>query len=121
MGKSRKGTVTAILIMGMGVAWLLNVLELFPRVDWLWTVGLGLAGVLTLVFGGLNRLTLVAGPLLLAASALSIFRQQWGMPAKYEIPVLTIVLGFFLLVGSLMRLPVPEALRGAKEEGGEES
>ena len=51
---SKKGLVVAILVIGFGVAWLLNVLEIFQAVDWVWTICLGLSGILILTLGGIN-------------------------------------------------------------------
>ena len=37
-----------VLIIGHGCFWLLNILEIVPGVEWIWTGGLALVGVLTL-------------------------------------------------------------------------
>jgi hypothetical protein len=62
-------------------------------VNWFWTGGLAAAGVLALAVGGLNRLAVVAGPFLMAASVCSVLRQTGRLPAAQEFPILTIVLG----------------------------
>lgn len=86
-----------ILVLTVGVAWLLNTLSIVPDVDWVWTLGLAAAGVLTLVIGGITRPTLVLGPLLLVASICSVFRQTGRLHESHEIPILVIVLGLLLL------------------------
>ena len=106
-----KKLVVPILTIVVGATWLLNVLEVMPVVDWVWTVGLAAVGVLSMIFGGLNKLTLVTGPFLLAASVCALLRQTGRLSVDCEIPVLVIVLGVLILVAQLSRLPMPEALQ----------
>lgn len=105
---NKKQLLVPSLIILVGVGWLLNALNLFPAVDWIWTLTLAGAGVLSLLLGGLNRLTVVVGPFLLACALCSIFRQMGQLEVKYEMPILVIVLGVLLLISQLSRLPVPQ-------------
>lgn len=109
-----KHLIPPLLLIVAGIAWLMNVLELFPRVDWIWTAGLASAGIATLALAGTNRLTAVVGPFLLTASGFSIVRQTGLITFRREIPLLTIAAGVFWLISSLLKLPVPEALRPAE-------
>jgi hypothetical protein len=111
-----KKLVVPILIVVVGVTWLLNVLEIMPGVDWIWTVGLAAAGILTIAVGGLNKLTIVTGPLLVVASVCSLLRQTNRLQLNREIPVLVIVLGILMLVSQLSRLQPPETLRPEDSE-----
>ena len=112
MAKPRRSNlVIAILIIGFGVAWLLNVLQVLAGVDWIWTIGLGLTGALTLVFGGVNKLTQVIGPFLVFAAALSIFSQLGHMSLDIELPILMVLLGVLLVRVHIRSLPSPETLR----------
>lgn len=43
MMKSAKRFVVPILVILLGVTWMLNVLEIIPGVDWMWTLGLAVA------------------------------------------------------------------------------
>ena len=108
MGKKLIVPVFTILV---GIAWLLNVMGVMPGVDWVWTLGLATAGILSLVAGGLNKITVVTGPFLLVASVCSLLRQTQRLALDYEIPVLVIVLGILMLISQLSNLPVPESLR----------
>lgn len=107
----RKRFIVPTLIILLGVAWLLNVREIIPGVDWIWTVGLAAVGILTLAVGGLNKLTVVIGPFFLTASLFSILRQTGQMSLDLEVPLLTITLGILLLLVQLLNLPMPEVLR----------
>jgi len=104
-----------ILVVLVGTAWFLNVLGVLPAVNWVWTIGLAATGILALLLGGINRLTFVMGPFLLVASVFSILRQTGRISSDTEVPILTIILGALWLAGTLLRLPVPEALRSENE------
>jgi hypothetical protein len=95
---------------------LLNVLKVLPGVDWIWTVGLAAAGVLTLAVGRINALTVVIGPFFMVASVCSILRQTGRLEIDREIPILTIVVGCLLLLVQLINLPVPEMLRPEEKD-----
>ncbi len=112
---NRKGVAFAILIIAIGVAWLLNVYGVMPGVNWIWTGSLGVAGALILAFGGLNQLTVIVGPFLIAGSILSILRQVGRVSIDVEVPVLVICFGVLLLISYALRLPLPAYLR--KDEG----
>jgi hypothetical protein len=103
------------MVILLGVTWLLNVLKIIPGVDWMWTVGLAAVGILTLAVGGINKLTVVIGPLFMVASVCSILRQTGRLEVDREVPILTIVLGCLLLLVQLINLPVPDILKTDKE------
>ena len=73
--------------------------------NWIWTLGLGLAGLMILGMGGLNKLTIVTGPFLIIASVFSILRQTGRMSIDREVPILVIVFGVLMLISQLMPLP----------------
>lgn len=106
-----KRLVVPVLVILLGITWLLNVLDIIPGVDWIWTVGLAAVGILTLAVGGINKLTIVIGPFFVIASVCSILRQTGRLEIDREIPILTIVLGCLLLLAQLLPLPVPEILK----------
>jgi hypothetical protein len=82
-----KQLVSPILVVVVGVAWLLNVMDVLPSVDWIWTIGLAAAGIATLVLGGMNRFTAVLGPFLLTASIFSLLRQTDRIGLEREVPI----------------------------------
>lgn len=108
---SGKRFVVPILVIMLGVTWLLNVLKVIPGVDWIWTVGLAAVGILALVVGGINTLTVVIGPFFMVASVCSILRQTGRLEIDREVPILTIVLGCLLLLVQVINVPVPEILK----------
>jgi len=106
-----KGAVVPVLIIVLGVTWLLNVLQLLPAVDWIWTIGLAAVGILTLVVGGINRLTVVVGPFLMVGSVCSVLRQLGSLSVDREVPVLITFLGIFMLIAQILGLSLPEFLK----------
>lgn len=111
MKKSTTALLIPILVIGLGVAWLLTALKILPVVDWVWTGGLGLCGILALALGGLNKFSVVVGPFLLIGSIFSILRQTGRLAVDLELPILFIIFGVLLLASHLLPLPLPDFLR----------
>jgi hypothetical protein len=99
--------VAPFLTIIVGVTWLLNVLDIMPGVDWVWTVGLAAVGVLTIVISGLNKLTVVLGPFMVCWSVLSLLRQTGRLYVERQVPILVIVLGVLMLISQLAPLKEP--------------
>lgn len=116
---SRGLLVLAVLIITLGVGWLLTALAVGPGIEWVWTLGLGAAGVLTFVLsGGLDKLSVVFGPFLLVGSVLSIFRQAGSLRIDIEVPILVIVLGALLLIAQMPFVPLPRWFVPLPGDGG---
>jgi hypothetical protein len=111
-----KEMIAPILVIALGVTWLLNVLEIMPGVDWIWTVGLAAVGLIALLLGGINKLTAVVGPFLMIGSVCSLLRQLDKLPIDREVPILTIILGILMLLVQILDLPMPDALKPDKDE-----
>ncbi len=112
----QKQYIVPILVIVIGVGWLLNVQGILPKIDWIWTCGLAAAGILTLIIGGLDKLTAVVGPFLIVSSIFSVLRQTDRMTVEQEVPILTIILGVLLLLVNVLKLPSP----GILEEDGKQ-
>jgi hypothetical protein len=106
-----KDLIPPVLVIALGITWLLNVMEIMPGVNWIWTVGLAAAGLITLFIGGINKLTVVIGPFLMIASVCSLLRQLDKLPIDREVPILTIILGVLMLIVQILNLPLPDALK----------
>ena len=99
-----------LLLITLGVGWLLTTLQVVPQIDWVWTLGVALVGILTFALGGFDKVTVVVGPFFLIASFLSILRQTGRLNVNIEIPVLVIAAGVLLLVARMNFIPVPKWL-----------
>ncbi len=106
--KTRKSaTAISLLIIALGVAWLLNVTKVIPRVDWVWVMGLGVSGILLLAFAQMDRFNFVIGVSLIVSSILSVMRQTGRLVINIEAPVLFITVGILLFLSQLLPLPAP--------------
>ena len=103
----KKAAILPLLLITFGVGWLLTSLGLMPSIDWIWTLGIGVVGVLTLAFGGVNKFTIVVGPFLILSSCFSYLRQMGILRFEVEAPLLVIVFGTLLFLAQLPSIPVP--------------
>lgn len=102
-----KTLVIPILLITLGVGWLLTTLGVVPQVDWVWTLGVAIIGVLSFALGGIDKVTIVVGPFFLFASFLSVLRQTGRLRIDLEIPLLIIAAGVLMIVARLPAVPVP--------------
>ncbi len=99
-----KKFVAPLLITTLGVAWLLTALQILPSVNWVWVLGLAIAGILVLALGGLTRTTFVLGPFLIICAGFSIARQAGKVSQVVELPVLVIIFGALSLFAAMVPL-----------------
>ncbi|NOX56805.1 MAG: hypothetical protein GXP27_20660 [Planctomycetes bacterium] len=107
MGSSRATLVLAILLITVGTGWLLTALDVVPGIDWIWTLGLFVTGLLTFLMGGIDKVTFVLGSFFVIASVLSVLRQTGRLSLDVEVPLLIIILGILMLVARHPSIPVP--------------
>ena len=105
-----------VMIIIVGAAWLLNVMDIIPRIDWLWTCSIAAIGTLTMLLGGITKVTIVVGPFMLIASVFSVLRQTERINLDKEIPILVIILGILMLISHFMKFsnsekPEPEGTK----------
>lgn len=105
--RSRAPLLIPILIMVVGVGWLLTVQGFAPQVNWVWTLSLGVVGVLTFVVSGVDKASVVVGPFFLLASLLSVMRQTGHLAPDVEVPLLVIAIGALLLLAYFPIVPKP--------------
>ncbi len=101
--------ILAILIMTVGVGWLLTVKNIAPGINWIWTLGLLMIGVLSFVISkGVDKFSVMAGPFFIIASVLSTLRQTGRLALDTEVPILVIVIGALLMISQSARMPAPQ-------------
>jgi hypothetical protein len=111
MSDAKLALILPIVLITVGAGWLLSTLGVAPKIDWVWTLGLLVAGVLTFALYGFDKVTLVVGAFLVLASILSILRQTERISTDVEVPILVIVSGILLLVVRHPRVPTPKWLK----------
>jgi len=107
MTSNAKSLAAPILIITLGLGWLLTNHNVLPGVNWVWILGLAAAGVLILVIGGIDKVTFVIGPFLIASTFFSLLRQTGRISVDTEVPVLVIVFGALMLLSKLLPIPIP--------------
>jgi hypothetical protein len=106
---SKGPLILGILIITVGVGWLLTAQGFAPGIHWIWTLGLGIVGVVTfIVCGGLDKVSIIIGPFFLIASLLSILRQTGRLDTNIEVPVLVIIIGVLVVIAQMRFVPVPK-------------
>ncbi|MFN0012393.1 MAG: hypothetical protein ACKVS8_12210 [Phycisphaerales bacterium] len=105
-----KRVVLPLLVVAVGLGWLLTNLHIIPGVNWLWTGGLGVVGLLTLALSGIDRFSVVVGPFFVLASIASILRQTGRLSVDIEVPGLFIAFGVLWLLAMLLPLKQPSWL-----------
>jgi len=105
---SPKGTlILPVILIALGSGWLLTRLGVVPGIEWAWTLGLAAVGLLAFVVSGFDKVSVVLGPLFIAASILSYLRQGDKLPIDLELPILIVLCGVLLLVARSSAIPVP--------------
>ena len=116
MTTQQKRFLFPVILLTIGAGHLLNVQGIFPQVDWLWTGLLGVAGILTLIFGSRNKMTFTIGPWLIVVAICSFLRVTGRLEMKTEVPILIITLGAFLLISEMLKLPTPDYLKNPNKD-----
>lgn len=107
MKPAKKTLLLPITLITVGTGWLLTTLDIAPNIDWVWTLGLAVVGLLTFAISGIDKVTVVVGPFFIIASLLSVLRQTGKLPFDVEVPVLVITSGVLLLLARLPVIPIP--------------
>ena len=104
-----------LVLLIVGISWLLVVLNMVPDLQWIWTVGLFLAGTLVMVFLGLDKLTFTIGMFLIVGGVFSILRFQDMISLEIELPVLVICFGSLMALSEMLPLRPPQMGKRTKE------
>ncbi len=104
----KKSLVVPVLLITVGTGWLLSELRVAPSIDWIWTLGLAMVGVITIAIGGIDKVTVVVSPFFIVASGISVLRQTGRLTLDLEVPILVILSGVLLLIARIPAIPVPK-------------
>lgn len=103
----RMSIIIPVLLITIGTGWLLSTLGIVPGINWIWTLGLAMVGVLTLAIGGLDKVTVVVAPFFIVSSCISVLRQTGRLHLDVEVPILVILLGVLLWIARMPTIPLP--------------
>ena len=104
-----------VALIVIGIAWLLEEFHFFPEVSWLWISGFIAGGVAILVLDGINKNSVVTGPLLIGAGVTTFIRQHFDLSLHMQLPALMILLGVLMLIARSPAIPDITACRGRGE------
>ncbi|QDS91963.1 hypothetical protein FF011L_06990 [Roseimaritima multifibrata] len=107
MSPEKKSLLLPVLLITIGTGWLLSTLGIAPEIDWVWTLGLAVIGLLTFAVGGFDKFTVVIGPFFILASGLSVLRQTNRLQPDIEIPIFVIAAGVLLMIARTRSIPIP--------------
>ena len=111
-----KTLIVPVMLITFGSGWLLTTLGVAPQIDWVWTLGIAVVGVLAFALGGIDKVTVVVGPFFLLAAFLSVLRQTGRLRIDMEVPILIIAIGILLLIARLHSIPAPAWLVQPQEK-----
>ena len=111
-----RDAVFPITLVAAGVVWLLYNLDWIPSYDWLVTLILVGAGVGIVVVEGINKKSIVGGPLLVAVGVAWFLHFYYGWRWRHLGPGLCIVAGLLMLIARHPSIPEMRPTRG--EAGG---
>jgi hypothetical protein len=107
MQNDRSSLIVGFLLVAVGGGWLLSSLGFIPTVDWAWTLGLAMVGVLAVILSGFDKLSFVVSGFFGLASLFSILRQTGTLTAEVEVPLLVLAAGVLLLMARSPAIPPP--------------
>jgi glycerol-3-phosphate acyltransferase PlsY len=110
MKADKRTLIVPILLIALGLGWLLTTLGVAPGINWVWTLGLAVVGLLVFVVSGWDKFTAVVGPFFIATSCLSLLRQTGRLSVDVELPILIVVLGVLLLIARHPAIPIPKGI-----------
>lgn len=107
MQQDRTSLILGLLLVAVGGGWLLGSLGFIPSVDWAWSLGLAVVGVLAIVLSGFDKVSFVVAGFFGLASVLSVLRQAGVMKLEVEVPVLVLAAGVLLIAARSEAIPLP--------------
>jgi hypothetical protein len=110
-----RGAVIALLIIAIGMGWLLTSMNFGGGIDWIYTIAIAAAGVVTFALSKFNKISFVIGSFLIICSIMSLVRQMKMIKSEIEVPVLVVAFGVLVLIASTPFIPMPQFVIDAKE------
>jgi hypothetical protein len=120
MNTRKTPPILGILITTIGCGWLLTAKDFLPGVNWVWSLGLMVLGILAFVVSrGIDKFSLTVGPFLMVAGVLSALRQTGHLSVETEMLILLITFGVQLVIAQTSNTQLPSwMITEAAEERG---
>ncbi|QLG87323.1 hypothetical protein HQ393_03115 [Chitinibacter bivalviorum] len=105
--KGRGGVWLPVALIVIGSGWLMHRLEIFPSVNWIVILALLVSGFAVLLLEGINKSSIVIGPMLIAGGVTTFFQQQYDLARSVQIPLLLILCGLLMLLARSNKIAEP--------------
>ena len=103
--RSLRDATLPITLVVLGIVWLLFNLDWIPSFDWLVTLILIGSGVGILVIEGINKKSIVGGPMLIAIGLAWLLHFHFGVRWRFLGPGLCIAAGLLMLIARADAIP----------------
>jgi len=94
-----------ITLIIVGLVWLVWHFRLFPDIDWLIALGFIAGGIAVMVFDGINKNSIVIGPILIAMGGAWALNDRYRASWSLLIPALLVLLGVLMLIARSAAIP----------------
>ena len=94
-----------ITLIVVGAVWLAWHFHFFPDIDWVIALGFMAGGIAVLAVDGINKNSVVTGPLLIAVGVAWLAHDQYRVSWSVLIPTVLIMLGALMLLARSPRVP----------------
>ena len=94
-----------ITLIIVGLVWLVWHFRLFPDIDWVIALGFIAGGIAVMVFDGINKNSIVIGPILIAMGGAWALNDRYRVSWSLLIPGLLVLLGVLMLIARNAAIP----------------
>jgi hypothetical protein len=94
-----------ITLIVVGLVWLAWHIHLFPDMDWVISLAFITGGGVVLVTDGINKSSIVTGPLLIGVGAAWLLHDQYRIGWSVLIPAMLVLTGVLMLVARSAAIP----------------
>ena len=94
-----------ITLIIVGLVWLVWHFRLFPDIDWVIALAFVAGGVAVMVFDGINKNSIVIGPILIAMGGAWALNDRYRVTWSLLIPALLVLLGVLMLIARSAAIP----------------
>ncbi|MEO5763822.1 MAG: hypothetical protein ABIR52_00785 [Casimicrobiaceae bacterium] len=94
-----------ITLIIVGLVWLVWHFRVFPDIDWVVALGFIAGGVAVMVFDGINKNSIVIGPILMAMGSAWALHDRYRLSWSLLIPALLVLLGVLMLIARSAAIP----------------
>ena len=108
-----RDSILPVVLIAAGAVWLLFNFDWIPSFDWVVTLVLVGSGFGILLLEGVNKRSIIGGPLLIALGVMWFLHFHYWVQWRYLAPLLFIIIGLLMLVARMAVIPESRGSGGA--------